>query len=506
MADGTTYTPINVTIGKNTYDINPEYNNFLFPFASTWKSSIANTSNIVFGKTPGIGLLGSISGIPQISQVGQSLLNTAYDPHNSYAVKSFDVPDIPFVKYPDFRSNKTAMLNLNPNQYPAVSLRLDGTQALSRGSVLAGLYLAASTSPIGAYSVFNLDGVGKTGFGMGDHDNPYALRNDFTAMSHISTKWTPAVRIDHKFRRIRYGDWVPTTNALERVTPFRGDKVSVIDFGQRTLKEAYLWKPARITSILGQDLTKLGITQDFIKFYFTGPKLANGTAADVLDDMMVFRATINGLTDTFQPQWVPQQLIGRADPNYHYSQYGRDIQLDFTIFASSRDELKPIWRKLNALAGYTAPTYDPTSIAMQAPWLRFTIGDLFVQQPAFISSLTYTLHDDSTSWEINIEQDPTMMQVPHKINVSIGLTPVMDYLPQNGGKFYTLSREKYADNDPETQPGRKNWLSDSRTNTDRDKILKLANEAKLKAEEAAKKEFNDRKLVTGIDTSQSAFG
>lgn len=464
MADGTTYTPINVTIGDNTYDINPEYSNFLFPQASDWKSPIANTSNIVLGKLPGIGLVGSISGIPQISQAGQSLLNQAYDPHNAYAVKANDSLNIPFIKYPDFRSNKSTGPNLNPKQYPSVSLRLDGAQAASRGSALSALYLAAAVSTAGAYSVFNLDGVGKTGFGLGDHDNPYALRNDFTAMSHISTTWSEDVITFASDGRIKYGGWKPTTNVLERVTPFRGDKVTVIDFGQRTLKEAYLWKPTRRESILGKDLTKLGITQDFIKFYFTGPKLSNGSDETIKDDIMVFRATINGLTDTFQPQWVPQQLIGRADPNYHYSQYTRDIQLDFTVFASSRDELKPIWRKLNALAGYTAPTYDPNSIAMRAPWLRFTIGDLFVQQPAFISSLTYTLHDESTSWEINIEQDPTIMQVPHKINVSIGLTPVMDYLPQNGGKFYTLSKEDYADNNPETQPGRKNWLSDSKTN------------------------------------------
>jgi hypothetical protein len=179
---------------------------------------------------------------------------------------------------------------------------------------------------------------------------------------------------------------------------------------------------------------------------------------------MVFRATINRLSDNHQPQWTPQPMIGRGDPNYHFSQVTRDIQLDFTVFASSRDELKPIWRKLNALAGYTAPEYDPNTIALKGPWLRFTIGDLFVQQPAIVSSLSYTLHDETTSWEINIEQDPEMMQVPHKVNVSITLTPVMDYLPQLNGKFYTLANKKQFLSNAETKPGTTNWLSDFNSN------------------------------------------
>ena len=99
-----------------------------------------------------------------------------------------------------------------------------------------------------------------------------------------------------------------------------------------------------------------------------------------------------------------------------------------------------------------------------------------------------------------------MMQVPHKINVSIGLTPVMDYLPQNGGKFYTLSREEYADNNPETQPGIKNWLSDSKTNTERDTFVRLKREEEQKLkDEAAANQNNSNNLVTGIDMSQSVF-
>lgn len=411
--------------------------------AVKWQSKVADTTNIqIGGFSSGQQILAnsisSFAGIPQVAQIANSSKELGNNsPKTQYAVSNLgSYNDIDGIKYPDFRSRKGLEL-----------IRLDGASAVTRGSVIAGIYAAASAAPTGPYSVFNLDGVGKTGFGLGDHDNPYALRRDFTAMSHVSTQW-------------REGKWKQTRNPLALATPFRGDKVNVIDFGQRTRKNIYRWKP----EALGMNLfDKFGITQDFIKFYFTGPKLANGTPETTKDDVIVFRAIINSFSDTFSPSWTPVSMIGRADPNYHYTAFGRDVQLDFVVYASDRDELKPIYRKLNALAGYTAPEYDTQTIAMKAPWIRITIGDLFVHQPAIITSLSYTMIDSDTTWEINIEKDPEMMQVPHKISVSIGLTPIMDYLPQKNGRFYTLADEKVlTTSDPKL--GNRNWLSDSLTN------------------------------------------
>jgi hypothetical protein len=410
--------------------------------------SLAKSTNIQLGNVAqqltglAIGSLASFGGIPQVAQIGQSIVDSS----NNYSILStYAVADprnnfsIPGVAYPDFRARKGYR---NP-----LEIRLDGASAATRGSIKAAIYAAANASYVGPYSIFNLDGQGKSGFGWGDHGNPYALKNDFTAQSHVATKW------DAK-------EWKPVTNPLSIATAFRGDKVNVIDFGKRNLKEAYLWRPKR--QVLGADLDKLGLTQDFIKFYFTGPKLQAGNEIDT-DDIIVFRAIMNNLSDTFSPSWTAQQLIGRADPNYHYTQFTRDLQLDFSVYATDRDELKPIWRKLNALAGYTAPEYVADSIALRAPWMRITIGDLFVQQPVIITSLGFTLHDSDTTWEINIENDPTMMQVPHKISVSMGLTPIMDQLPQKGGRFYTLAKEF----DEQAQPklGNNNWLSDAKSNS-----------------------------------------
>jgi hypothetical protein len=202
----------------------------------------------------------------------------------------------------------------------------------------------------------------------------------------------------------------------------------------------------------------------------TGPKLTPWSDdKTVKDDVMVFRAIITSLTDSYNPTWSPVQFIGRADPAYNYTGYSRDINLDFTVYATDRDELKPIWRKLNALAGYTAPEYDGSSIALKGPYLRLTIGDLFYQQPLIINSLYFTLQDSETTWETNIEQDGSNMQVPKQIQISLGGTLITDYLPQKGGRFYTLAHKDNLTSDSPLK-GTTNWLSDMKTNKDIEKI------------------------------------
>ena len=39
-----------------------------------------------------------------------------------------------------------------------------------------------------------------------------------------------------------------------------------------------------------------------------------------------------------------------------------------------------------------------------------------------------------------LQEDAWMNQLPHKINVSIGLNLITDNLPQNGGRFYSLGQ------------------------------------------------------------------
>jgi hypothetical protein len=467
-----------------------------------WSPLQAKTTNITLGslaqKATGfaVGSIGSLSGIPQVAQIGQSFTNSSenYSPKSAYAVAALNAMKSTNnigIQYPDFRARKFPSKEADTAGASAAlsTKRVDGLAVSQRtlfdrsgagggkNAIRSGLYSATSISPYGAYSIFNL----QTLYGWGDHDNPYALRNDFTAQSHVAKQWIPATPgISATLARVTSmitgktvsavastkGKWAPTKNLLSKATPFRGDKVNVIDFSQRMLKNAYQWLPTPENKILGDisEFMKAGQTADLIKFFFTGPKLHAGNTTEE-DDIIVFRAIINSISDSFNASWNGFQLIGRGDQNFQYGGFTRDVAFDFTVYATDRDEVKPIWRKLNALAGYTAPEYTKDNIALVAPWMRITIGDLFNQQAVLVKSVNYTLHSADTTWETNIEQDPQMMQTPHKVDVNMTVTPITDWLPQKGGKFYSLAK-RFDKNSGLPLPGNDNWLSDTKNNAE----------------------------------------
>jgi hypothetical protein len=410
------------------------------------------------------GTAAAATGITQLSPILTNLINRGGSLSTYSTSPLRQAYNIPGTIYNDFRSRKS-------NQALGLSLdtRYDGASAIiSNGDFnsRAALYLAASKTPGGIYNLFNRDAPGKFGYGCGDHGSPNAIRADFTLRSQVATRW-------------KEGKWTPITTVA--AIPFRGDRVNVIDYRKDvTLNQAYEWRRAGLLDKKNGDplspfINKLNQTQDFIKFFLTGPKLRPGAAPTTTDEIIVFRATMDSITDTFQPQWTPVNMIGRADPNYHYSSYSRDVSVDFTIYATDRDEMKPIYRKLNALAGYTAPDYSGNTIGLTGPWMRITIGDLFNQVPVIISSLSYTFGDSESPWEINIENDSTMMQVPFKIQVSLSFTVISDWLPQKGGQFYSLA--KRHDTFGPLQ-GSDNWLSDNMQQNQ----LKVLRDAKIKAD------------------------
>ena len=402
-------------------------------------------------------------GVPLLGQAGTSYAGANTEPSYTtvpfLSLKRGGIEGIPF-PYQDFRSYKSDALPSSAAD--VLGKRIDGTAAVARkksGKARAAAYLAASITPGGAYKIYNKESV----YGEADAGNAFGLRNDFTAKTVASTQWDS-----------ENNQWIKTKEALALVNTFRGDKVNVIDFKKSTYGDAYRWLGKlqsdqgdfrkNIGKVLGSVLNDPGVTQDYIKFFFTGPKIKFGDT-DSIDDIITFRAVITNLFDSYVPGYSAVQMIGRADPNYHYTQFSRDMNLDFDIHANDRDELKPIWRKLNALAGYTAPTYDPETIALIAPYMRITIGDILVQQPILIQNLTLTLADSDTTWDINIEGDNTRMQVSNKISVSMGFTVITDYLPEKGGRFYTLANKgDVRKNTRIHKPGETNWLSDFDTN------------------------------------------
>jgi hypothetical protein len=187
--------------------------------------------------------------------------------------------------------------------------------------------------------------------------------------------------------------------------------------------------------------------KDFIKFFFE-----DGTQGQ---NVMVFRATMTGFTDSFSPGWDRIDIMGRPDGAYLYSSFERSISFNFMTAATTRSEMIPMWRKLNYLSSYTMPDIRGNS-KPSGPMMRFTIGDLFQRTPGFITSLSYTIPDDAT-WDIAEDGDTNQdaKELPMVVEVSLSATIVGDYRPQTMGRAYSLS--------PDGRPGRGvgQWLGDA---------------------------------------------
>jgi len=166
--------------------------------------------------------------------------------------------------------------------------------------------------------------------------------------------------------------------------------------------------------------------RDYVKFRF---KDIDGSS-----NLMVFRATFGALNDSFSPGWTSKQYMGRSDSVHIYESYGRTISFDFTVYADTRENMRPMWQKLNMLASYTTPSFDDSGRA-ESPIMRLTLGDYLVDQPGFLS--TFTLGTDANHpWEINIEDDEDMFQLPMIMKVNCTYTIINQKLPQRTAWFF----------------------------------------------------------------------
>lgn len=221
---------------------------------------------------------------------------------------------------------------------------------------------------------------------------------------------------------------------------FRGDKVTAIDISSNTTS---------VGLINSNNIYPKG-AQDLIKFFFEDA--AKGK------NVMPFRCTLTGLSDSFAPGWNRIDIMGRPDGAYQYSSFERTISFGFIAHATSRSEMIPMWRKLNYLASYTMPEYNAFA-APSGPFMRLTIGDLYHRCPGFLTSLSYTFPDEG-SWDIAADFDNSThaepKQLPMSVEVAVSYTIISDYRPQLMGRVYDLSPYGRPDNAISGQ-----WLPDA---------------------------------------------
>ena len=150
------------------------------------------------------------------------------------------------------------------------------------------------------------------------------------------------------------------------------------------------------------------------------------------NNYLYFLAHLSSLSDNFSGNWNATNYIGRAEPVWTYDSFGRDISFGFKIAAFNRNELLPLYQKLNFLASSTAPTYSQESGFMRGTFSRITVGDYFIDIPGFFSNIGVNW-DLTYQWEI--EDIDGVPKVPHVLDVECNFTPIHNFVPQVNAPF-----------------------------------------------------------------------
>jgi hypothetical protein len=112
-----------------------------------------------------------------------------------------------------------------------------------------------------------------------------------------------------------------------------------------------------------------------------------------------FRATLSGITETTTPSWDSAKFIGSPFPYWTYTGIERSVSFNFKVYSTTPLQHIAAWQRLNFLTSLAYPQAYNKGIAVIAPFLKITIGNLYKNQPCFISQLSYTV-DDNGTWEI----------------------------------------------------------------------------------------------------------
>jgi hypothetical protein len=157
-----------------------------------------------------------------------------------------------------------------------------------------------------------------------------------------------------------------------------------------------------------------------------------------------FRAFIDNFSDSYNANWNPVTYLGRGENFYTYSNYTRTISMGWTVAAQSKQELIPMYKKLNYLASSLTPYYTPKGY-MTGNLVQLTVGGYLYEQVGIINSITYDIPEESP-WEIGINDtggdDTSVKELSHIIRVTnFSFTPIQDFIPslqsgENGSSRY----------------------------------------------------------------------
>jgi hypothetical protein len=155
-----------------------------------------------------------------------------------------------------------------------------------------------------------------------------------------------------------------------------------------------------------------------------------------------FRAFLDSMEDNYNAQWDSFKYMGRGENFYRYNGFTRNINLSWTVAAQSKEELIPMYQKLNFLASSLTPDFSAKGY-MRGNLAVITVGGYLFDQPGIINSINYSVPQESP-WEIGINDeednpklgteygyDTKVKELPHIIKVTgFSFTPIHKFVPK----------------------------------------------------------------------------
>lgn len=152
------------------------------------------------------------------------------------------------------------------------------------------------------------------------------------------------------------------------------------------------------------------------------------------DSHVQFRAFIRDLTQSANPEYKTYQYIGRIEKFISYVTVQREVNFKLDILAFSKEELPIVWKRINYLTGLVFP-YGVNRGILQPNIVRFTIGKVFMDQPAYVTSFSTNFNEISESWDIDQE-------VPIAATINLGMNIIEKNTMTANKPFYQIEEEQ----------------------------------------------------------------
>lgn len=223
----------------------------------------------------------------------------------------------------------------------------------------------------------------------------------------------------------------------------QGNRASIIRVATRNPKKISYIKDPLNTELKTKDTNKL---QPYSKLLSPAAAAFAGISDAIIVSFAIgnnnpvqFRAFIKDLQQSANPTYNQLQYIGRIEKFVNYTGVQREISFKLGIIAFSRDELDVVWKRINYITSFVYP-YGFNRGIMQPNIVRMTIGDVYYDQPGYITSLNTNFNGITETWELDNGK-----QVPISAEMEMRFTLIEKYTKIASSPFYGITEKMTND-------------------------------------------------------------